>query len=276
MKDLEILTGNIHSEGEEIYWELVRDAEMGANDQRPVIVLSHGAGGSHAVWYQQIPELGQRYRIVTWDSRGFGNSTNETGILSPHSAANDLASVLDQLEIDRAHLVGQSMGGWHISAFATLHRERTSSLIYCNTVGGLWTPELRSAYEAFRGTGGLKGNREIPLVGGHVALWTGHTNHDMAHAFLYQALGSFHSPPLDQLGKILAFEITHDELNALNIPVLVITAEHDQIFPASLLRDSAGLASAQFTEISDAGHSPYFEQPAAFNKAILKFLSATQ
>ena len=83
VKNLELLSGTNDIGGEEIYWELVRDAEAGAADQRPVVVLSHGAGGSHAAWYQQVPEIGQQYRVLTWDSRGFGNSTNRTGQMTP-------------------------------------------------------------------------------------------------------------------------------------------------------------------------------------------------
>ena len=58
-------------------------------------------------------------------------------------------------------------------------------------------------------------------------------------------------------------------------PVLFITGEHDQIFPARMIRDSADrVRGSQFVEIPDAGHSPYFEQPAAWNAALLEFLSA--
>ena len=275
MKDLELLAGSLSRDGEEIYWELVRDAEEGNADERPVVVLSHGAGGSHAVWYQQIPQIGEKYRVVTWDSRGFGNSTNNTAQLAPENAARDLAAVLDELEISEAHLVGQSMGGWHVSAFLTLFNQRVRSLTYADTVGGLWTDDLRTAYEEFRAKGGLRGSRELPLVGGHLALWTGATERDVAHAFLYQALGSFHSPPLDRLGEVLEFTIHHSDFDDLNIPVLFIGGEYDQIFPASMLRDSANrISGAQFVQIPDAGHSPYFEQPAAWNLALLEFLAA--
>ena len=271
--DLELLTGTINRDGDQIYWELVRGADMGVADRRPVVVLSHGAGGSHAVWYQQIPEIGERYRVLTWDSQGFGNSTNHRQ-LDAGNAANDLAGVLDHLEIERAHLVGQSMGGWYISAFLQQYQERVSSLTYANTVGALWTDDLRKAREEFGDAGGLRGNRELPLVGGHVALWPGTAAQDLAQAFLYQALGSFHSPPLDQLGEVLAFEIHHSDFDDLGIPVLFITGEHDQIFPANMIRDSANrVRGAQFVEIPDAGHSPYFEQPAAWNTALLNFLS---
>ncbi len=275
MKDLELLAGTLSRDGEEIYWELVRDAEEGNADQRPVVVLSHGAGGSHAVWYQQIPQIGGKYRVVTWDSRGFGNSTNNTARLAPENAARDLAAVLDELEISEAHLVGQSMGGWHVSAFLTLFNERVRSLTYADTVGGLWTDDLRRAYEEFRADGGLQGTREFPLVGGHLALWTGATDRDVAHAFLYQALGSFHSPPLDRLGEVLEFTIHHSDFDDLDIPVLFIAGENDQIFPPSMLRDSANrIRGAQFVQIPDAGHSPYFEQPVAWNVALLEFLAA--
>jgi hypothetical protein len=58
VRDLELLAGRVSREGEEIYWELIRDAEEGKSDNRPVVVLSHGAVGSHAVWYQQVPQIG--------------------------------------------------------------------------------------------------------------------------------------------------------------------------------------------------------------------------
>jgi 2-succinyl-6-hydroxy-2,4-cyclohexadiene-1-carboxylate synthase len=236
--------------------------------------LSHGAGGSHAVWYQQVPPIGENYRVVTWDSRGFGNSTNNTDQLAPENAARDLAAVLDELEISDAHLVGQSMGGWHVSAFLTLFSKRVRSITYADTVGGLWTDDLRRAYEEFRAEGGLQGTRELPLVGGHLALWTGAPDRHVVQAFLYQALGSFHSPPLDRLGEVLEFTIHHSDFDDLNIPVLCIAGEYDQIFPASMLHDSANrIRGAQFVQIPDAGHSPYFEQPAAWNLALLEFLA---
>ena len=132
------------------------DAEEGDADQRPVVVLCHGAGGSHAVWYQQIPEIGEKYRVVTWDSRGFGNSTNRTDrLLTSENAAHDLSAVLNKLEISDAHLVGQSMGGWHVSAFVTLFSDRVRSVTYADTIGGLWTDDLRQAHEQFVAAGHL-------------------------------------------------------------------------------------------------------------------------
>lgn len=270
MVELELVRGQVENDGEDIYWEMV---QTGPDDDRPVVVLSHGAGGTHAVWYLQVPVLGQHFRVVTWDSRGFGNSTNRNNSPSAEAAADDLTAVLDELRISQAHLVGQSMGGWHISAFALGCPQRVVSLTYADTIGGLWTPELKHAFAEYQAQGGLFGGREV--VGGHRALWSGTAERNCAHAFLYQALGSFHSPPVDKLGDTIAWSVSHGQIADLGVPVLFIAGTHDEIFPGALLEASSQLIpGARFTEIPAAGHSPYFEQPEAWNDALLDFLNA--
>ena len=268
-RDLEVRPGRTSNGGESIYWELTG---LGDGDDRPVVVLSHGAGGSHAVWYLQVPELGRHFRVLTWDARGFGNSTNDTESSSPEIAAGDLAAILDDIGVATAHLVGQSMGGWHIAAFADANPGRVDSLVFADTVGGLWTDQLRTAFEAFRREGGLGGSGPARL-GGHRALWSGTAERDPAHAFLDQALGSFHSPPMAAVGRTIVWSIGHDRIAGLGVPVLFVAGTHDVIFPAALLADSASrIAGARYVEIPAAGHSPYFEQPQAWNDAVGGFL----
>ena len=269
MTALLLTTGSVASQGEDIYWEMV---SHGAGDDRPVVVLSHGAGGTHAVWYQQVPVLGDDFRVVTWDSRGFGNSTNRNDEPSPSGAAADLGAVLDHLDVGAAHLIGQSMGGWHISAFAESQPDRVRSLIYADTVGGLWTEALHHAFREFMQAGGLGAGPEVE-VGLHPALWPGTANRDPAQAFLYQALGSFHDPPMHKIMTTIEWQIDHETINNLDVPVMFIAGEHDSLFPPALLADSCGqLVGSRYVEISDAGHSPYFEQPEAWNAAALDFL----
>lgn len=268
MTDIWRTTGRVTSGGDSIYWEL---AQRDGGDDDPVVVLSHGAGGSHAVWFQQVPALAERYRVLAWDSRGFGNSTCVDGV-SAARASDDLAAVLDDRGIAAAHLVGQSMGGWWTTAFALDHPDRVLSIAYCDTVGGLWTDGLRAAFAEFSAEGGLR--QERPL-GYHAALSAGTAERDLAHAFLYEALGSFHAPPMGQVGTAIAdtaFE--HGSVAGLGVPVLFLAGEDDVIFPAHLLEASSKLIpTASYVEIRHAGHSPYFEQPAAFNDALLDFLA---
>ena len=67
--EVHVRRGSVATADGSIYYELIGQPD----DTRPVVVLTHGAGGSHGVWYQQVPLLADRYRVVTWDSRGFGN-----------------------------------------------------------------------------------------------------------------------------------------------------------------------------------------------------------
>jgi len=262
-------TATVASGGETIYYEVT-----GADDA-PAIVLTHGAGGSHAAWFQQVPALaGAGYRVVSWDSRGFGCSTFATGVLGTDAAVGDLATVLDAIGIERAHLVGQSMGGWWVTAFALARPERLRSLTLSNTVGGLWTDALTDHFASFV-AGAARA--EEGRLGIHNALAPSFVARDPARAFLYQQLNTFHDPPMAAVARALAGLVDHAALDALGIPILVITGSDDVLFPAPLVTDSASrLRNATTVEIAGAGHSPYFERPDEYNAALLRFLSGAR
>jgi len=260
------VTGTVASGGETIYYEAT-----GAHDA-PAIVLTHGAGGSHAAWFQQVPALADAgYRVVTWDCRGFGNSTFVSGTFGTDASVADLVAILDVTGVDRAHLVGQSMGGWWVTAFALAQPHRLRTLALSNTVGGLWTDALTQHFANFVAT--APGADESRL-GVHSALSPALVARDPARAFLYQQLNTFHTPPMAAVARaLMGAHIDHSALDALGLPILVITGTDDALFPAPLVTDSASrLARATIVEIADAGHSPYFERPDEYNAALLEFL----
>jgi len=260
-------TATVASGGETIYYEVTGPADG------PAVVLTHGAGGSHAAWFQQVPALADAgYRVVTWDSRGFGKSTFATGVLGADAAVADLVAILDAVGLDRVHLVGQSMGGWWATAFALVHPERLRSLTLSNTVGGLWTDALVAHFANFvAGAAAADDSR----LGVHSALGTSFVARDPAHAFLYQQLNTFHEPPMAAVaGALTGSAVQHAALDATGVPILVITGTDDVLFPAPLVIDSASrLTNATIVEIADAGHSPYFERPDEYNAALLRFLA---
>ena len=259
--------GTVASGGEDVYYEVTGDGAR-------TIVLGHGAGGSHAAWFQQVPVLAAAgYRVVTWDTRGFGNSTYRSGTFTTDAIVADLATIFDAVGIERAHVVGQSMGGWWATAFTLAHRDRVHSLALTNTVGGLWTDALHEHF-ATLGTALAPGESRLGL---HPALGASLVTRDPAQAFLYQQLNTFHSPPMGAvLGALTGTAFAHADLDATGLPVLVITATDDALFPAPLVRDSAQrLANARVVEIDDAGHSPYFERPDEWNAALLDFVTVT-
>ena len=103
--------GFITQEDESIYYESYGTGET--------VILCHGLGGNHAIWYQQVPVLACLFNVITWDQRGFGRSTNRAKQSGPAAAVIDLKSLIDHLKVEQAHIIGQSMGG--MGAEASVH-----------------------------------------------------------------------------------------------------------------------------------------------------------
>lgn len=260
-------TGFVESEGEQIYYESFGEGEA--------VVLSHGLGGNHAIWYQQVPELAQTFRVITWDQRGFGRSTNTQNASSPKAAAVDLLALLDHLQIERAHLIGQSMGGWAVMGFALAHPERVRSLVLADTIGGIYNEAIAAHFDAYiRAASQSTPPNQLP-INEHPALGGQLSKENPAHAFLYSQIGS-NSPPAPANMGLLLRTTAYDaeQIAALTLPVLCIVGANDPIFPPQVVREAAAmLQNAEVVELPDAGHSPYFETPQPWNETVLAFLN---
>ena len=92
----------------------------------PAVVFAHGAGGTHMSWWNQIPTFSQHYRCITYSQRGFGFSPDVAGGPGRGAFVEDLRGLLDNLGIERASLVGQSMGGRSVLGFAAAYPASTT------------------------------------------------------------------------------------------------------------------------------------------------------
>ena len=260
-----IQPGRLENDGESIYFE-----SSGAG---PAVVFSHGLGGNHASWFQQIAPFSERYRVVTWDQRGFGNSSRRTGAVGPDPAAGDLAALLDHLGVERAHVIGQSMGGWTSMAFALRHPDRVRSLVLTDTLAGVSDEEIRAAaMEAFP----RALTRPEGLEAWHPALGPTTCRERPEVAMLYLAITSFGDKPND--GEMLAMlaNTRHDlaAVKALGVPTLAIAGEDDLLCPPKAVeRVGAVHLGGEFRLIEGAGHSPYFETPEEWNRIVLDWLA---
>ncbi len=99
------------------------------------VVLHHGMAKNHRLWYAWVPILAAHYRVVRFDARGMGQSTvSEPGYLwSLDNFARDLLQLSDGLELEKFHLIGETVGGTIAMRFATLHQERLLSLTACTS-----------------------------------------------------------------------------------------------------------------------------------------------
>jgi pimeloyl-ACP methyl ester carboxylesterase len=253
--------GCLSLDGDDVYFEVA-----GAPDA-PVVVLGHGAGGNHAIWFQQVPVFAHQYRVVTWDQRGFGNSTNRNELASPATATRDLVAILDHLGVDRAHVVGQSMGGWAAMGLAVAHPERVHSLVLADTLAGIAIDGWWNAAAAI-----------APRVGpfNHPALANEFCIRFPDRAHLYLQIGGLRRDPLaDQTPLMLTLaksSFTDEQLAALAMPTLFIVGTHDEIFPpASVAAAAERVPGATVELVEGAGHSPYFEQPGIWNALVEGF-----
>jgi pimeloyl-ACP methyl ester carboxylesterase len=254
--------GSLSRDGDEIYFETV-----GAPDA-PVVVLGHGAGGNHAIWYQQVPVFARDYRVVTWDQRGFGNSTNRSNLANPRTATADLLAILDHLGVERAHVVGQSLGGWAALGLALDHADRVRSLVLADTIGGIAIPDWWKAARQVQREGAFN----------HPALADRFCRDNLERAHLYLQIGGLkRDTNPDQLAALRGLrEVTHadDEFGGYTVPTLFIVGTEDELFPPATIADAAArVPGARVEQVPDAGHSPYFERPEAWNALVLDFWS---
>lgn len=257
------LTGSLERAGEQIYYELIGAEGL------PWLVLCHGAGGNHAVWFQQVAWFCRSFRVVTWDQRGFGLSTNRNGLASPTVAAADLVALLDHLRADRAHLVGQSMGGWAVMGAALSRPDLVASLVLADTLAGFPIPEWVQRRALPR--------QPSPTLGDHPALARGFAARRPDLALLYQELGSWGLPDRERAGALAGLTtttFTHEDLAGLRCPVTLVVGDEDEIFPPQWIRTvAAAIPGARVKTIAGAGHSPYFERSDRWNVAVTEHLA---
>lgn len=241
----------------------------------PVVVFLHGLGGSRTAWDPQLTALAGRYRCVAWDLPGYGASPPMA--LSFPALADAVAGLLDALGVDRAPLVGLSLGGMVALHAALAHPDRVAGLALLDTsprFGGDGTDpdQWRAARLAPLDAGVSPADMAVDVltsVGGP-ALW--------GHA-LDQAVAAMARIPADGLRAAIGLLPTHDvtdRLGEIAVPTLVAVGEHDEETPLAYSEALAdGITGARLEVIAGAGHLANLEQPEAVTRLLAGFLPTT-
>ena len=237
----------------------------------PALVFAHGAGGNHLVWWQQVPAFARDYRVITFDHRAFGLSRDVPHGPGRRAFPLDLHALLDHLGVDEFAIVAHSMGGRTATPFLWLFPGRMRALVLSGTIGGALTDEVRAiqAAHAERVAGRSMRSR---------ALRPDAEREDPDRAHLFHAIGRLNPPrgpgflaPSPGLSRWTGS--TTPLLQRAGLPTLFLVGAHDMIVPAEAMRAAhRGLPGSRFAEIANAGHSAYFEQPEAYNRALRDFL----
>ncbi len=247
------------NDGEAFYYEI--------HGQGQPIVFAHGLGGNHASWYKQVAVLAKSYQVVTFDHRGFGNSTDKAE-LGRAGFVNDLLALLDHLKIDKAALVGQSMGGGTMISFSNQYPERVAGLVIADSLHALVESEdvVKIMDKAREETKNLTQLERV--------LGQAFQQDNPEAAFLYQQLNSFnHAERSNLVGNYADEKVSPEQLSKLNIPVMFLAGQDDILFPIEAIRLVQELVENSFiVEFDHCGHSAFFEKPIEFNDSLSSFL----
>jgi 3-oxoadipate enol-lactonase len=246
----------------ELYYE--------SHGEGPAVVFLHGAAGNHLSWWQQIPTFRQRYRCITIDHRGFG-FTKDPDQSGATEFVDDLASLLDHLEVTQAALVAQSMGGRTALSFALNMPERVTALVMADTWGFFDWPELQEEIRRLREERGSA--EESPLV--ERALGRAFQEREPAKAFLYRQIAAL-NPPRDTSTPPGSPTMSRmkEEVGRLTVPTLFIVGSEDTLTPPEAIhRVHEVVPGSEYHEFPGLGHSVYFEDPQGFNELVGEFLA---
>lgn len=258
----------VEANGIQIYYEL-----HGPEDA-DVLVLSNGVLMSTASWAFQTPMLSQHYRLLLYDCRGMWQSDHPPGPYTMELHADDLAGLLDALDIERAHIGGTSYGAEVSMVFAVKYPERTRSLIVTSAVSQL-DPQLKGLADIWTEAARLR-NPELlyqvvyPLTFSENWIRGNQPTLDLAR----QRYESFDFDALLELFLCFsALDITSD-LHRIIAPTLVVAGELDALKPRRYSDIIAReISKAEYALIPRAGHAAMWERPGVFNSLILGFLA---
>lgn len=238
----------------------------------PAVVFAHGLGGNHLSWWQQVAHFAPSRTCVVFAHRGFPPSTPVAGTRAPDSYADDLAALIEELQLEDVALVAQSMGGWTCLEYSLREPKRVRALVMASTSGRLDFNQLRDA-EIERWVGqSPSALAELQARGVHPAGGERMAREQPALAQLYRQISEMAPAPFREDVRVRIRDLRRESpslLERLPMPVLFVTGDEDWVFPPAagpLLAKLAPKGSA--VRVPAAGHSVYFERPDRFNELI--------
>lgn len=277
------------------YYEWITTAAANGRTGKPVMVFLHGWGGSCRYWQGTAQALANQFDCLLYDLRGFGQSrlpldravsgTDDRATLVNRYAlktyAEDLLTLLEQLDLDRVYLHAHSTGASIALLFLNRYGDRVEQAIL--TCSGIFEYDA-PAFAAFHRFGGYVVQfrpRWLVKIPGIERLFMARFLHrPLAKSLQVAFLEDFLRADYDAaLGVMLAAVSEQaaltmpQEFAQLQVPTLLISGEYDQIIPAEMGRKAAALSDrVTFAVMPQTAHFPMLEDPAAYLHQVQAFL----
>ncbi|MBC2836710.1 alpha/beta fold hydrolase [Paragemmobacter straminiformis] len=242
----------------------------------------HGIGGGRTNWAAQLGAAGHHIRSAAMDLRGYGDSTLGPRQSSVDDYCADILRVAEVLGARRLVLVGLSYGSWIATSFAMRYPEMLDGLVLSGGCTGMSEagPEEREAFRV---------SREVPLNAGQspadfapavVKVLAGPSASERVRQDLLASMSAIPVPTYRDALLCFTNPVERFDFSRLDMPVLMMTGEHDRLAPPSEIRsvagriwDSAKRPDVRFEVIADAGHVCNVEQPDSYSDRLCTFLA---
>jgi 3-oxoadipate enol-lactonase len=255
-------TGYVIVDGGKLFYEI---AGKGEN-----IVLLHDGMVNHRIWDEQFPVLAKNYRVVRYDRRGYGKSSDP---ITKYSHIDDLNQVFIQLKVDKAVVFGMSSGGGLAINFALTYPEKVKGLVlvgavvsgfgytsHMTTRGGHMNPAEMSDPAKLR---------KYFIMDDPYEIYSGNTQAKEKVMTLLPYLGRDNTVPTKPAAKIAV-----KCLSEIKVPTLILVGEYDiPDVHAHAGVINAGIPNSKREIIPNSGHLIPIEQPLLFNEAVISFLN---
>ena len=248
------------------------------------VVFVHEYAGDWRSWEPQLRHFGQRYRAIAYNARGYPPSDvpENVAAYSQHRAADDIRSILDHLKIDRAHIVGLSMGGFATLHFGFRHPTRARSLVVAGCGYGAETESrarFRAEAEAIAAFIDQNGMQTFAAKYAYGPTRVQFENKDprgfaefKQYLSEHSALGARNTQLGVQRERPSLYDLVED-MKRLTLPTLILTGDEDWpcLQPGVLMKRT--IPTAALVTMENCGHTINLEEPDAFNAIVERFLA---
>ena len=256
---------NAEINGQSIHYE-----DTGGDGE--AIVFSHGFFMSGDMFEPQVEALKDRYRCITWDERGHGDTKTTPDPFTYWDSADDLFGLLDHLGIEKAVLAGMSQGGFLSIRAALAHPERVRALILIDSQPGPENPETLAGYNQLITAWTAPGGPPQEVVDTVSAIILGPAFEDQRWMDAARAMDP------DTVNQIYETLTTRDDvsprLGEIELPVLAVHGDQDMAISIDVARAYVTqLPNGELVEIEGASHAANLTHPEPVNAAIEDFLA---
>jgi pimeloyl-ACP methyl ester carboxylesterase len=251
---------------------------------QPTAVLIHGLAGCWQNWLANIVELSRSFHVVALDLPGFGHSDLPADGISIPGYADTVAGLMDHLGVEKAHLIGNSMGGMVSAQFAISHPTRVERMILVSPAG--WsTSDTPASVSKFAAIGGLisariGANREFitrrPKLRARVMRGVVAYPEKLSPEITYEVIGATGKRGFAQaLVAILGYDL-RDKLTSVETPTLVIWGRWDGVISwRDAYKFGDALPNSEVIVLSETAHVAMVEHPEWFDRTATEFLLAS-